>query len=145
MAFSALRSLSHRMSVNSSSWFVLSLFFQPMHLNSKFLQQKVRLKWTFFLSDKQKNKSDIRATLLLLSFVNIKCFAKFSFSIWKKHLIWNRVWISCELFSALEVYLGNTPRLVLVNIPVPAQRRTFKSLSNITFFCKQALKLEETY
>ena len=81
MAFSALRSLSHRTSVNSSTWFVLSLFFQPMHLNFKFLQQKVRLKWTFFLSDKQKNKSDIRATLLLLSFVNIKFFAKFSFSI----------------------------------------------------------------
>ena len=55
----------------------------------------------------------------------LKCFAKFSFSIWKKHLIWNRFWISCELFSALEVYLGNTPRLVLVNIPVPAQRKTF--------------------
>ena len=30
-----------------------------------------------------------------------------------------------DFFSALEVYLGKAPRRVLVNIPVPAQRRTF--------------------
>ena len=34
-------------------------------------------------------------------------------------------------------------RLVLVNIPVPAQRRTFKSFVcfDVTFYCKQACKL----
>ena len=32
-------------------------FFQPMLLNSKFLHKKVHFKWSFFLSDKEKNKS----------------------------------------------------------------------------------------
>ena len=47
-----------------------SQFFQPMHLNSIFLQQKVRLKWTYFLSDKQK----IKATVELLFYSKHKMF-----------------------------------------------------------------------
>ena len=42
-------------------------FFQSMLLNSKFLHKKVRFKWTFVLSDQQKNKGDSRANLLFLT------------------------------------------------------------------------------
>ena len=38
-------------------------FFQPMLLNSKFLHKKVLFKSSFFLSDKEKNKSDSRGYL----------------------------------------------------------------------------------
>ena len=42
-------------------------FFQPMLLNSKFLHKKVRSKWSFFLCDKGKNKSESRAYLSFLT------------------------------------------------------------------------------
>ena len=42
-------------------------FFQPMLLNCKFLHTKVRSKWSFFLRDKGKSKSDSRAYLSFLT------------------------------------------------------------------------------
>ena len=69
-----------------------------------FCTEKVHFKWTFFFSDRRKNKSDSRANLFFLTWnVLLNFRLEFEGNILFE-TTWNRFWIPCELFSALELF-----------------------------------------
>ena len=94
-----------------------------------------------FLKWQAKNKSDSRANLLFLTWnVLLNFLLEFEGNTLFE-TTWNRFWIPCELFSALELFSEGASPCACNHSSTSSKKNVSKSLFNVTLYCKQPCKL----